>query len=260
MDPAGYQEFRRSFLEGIAARKLKPSERRKLEASLPEEWTAALAVETSDLQAAGWSRPPAARQTSYLRPAGCLEPGGPPRHTISAERPTSARFALYVRPLPRIEDAVRIGECLRDALTSRTGKQLRDEPAPPVLTGHREGADNDHRHAFYLPEDSDGDGLIDHLVVHAAEGFGPEVRAALGTLDKLWRDGKGATWRLVLEGVGRRDELGEATDLLAKATTWVSVTPYLHPWYSKKSFTVADQLRRECRLRDLELAEAESSA
>ncbi len=258
-DPEGYETFRESFLEGSAARKLKPAERRRLEATLPGDWIAALAVETPDLQAAGWSRPPAARQVSYLRPVGCLEPGATPGRAVSAERrrPTSARFALYGRPLPRIEDAVRVGETLRNAIASRTGEQLGDEPAPAVLTGHREGADNDHRHAFYLPEDADGDGLVDHLVVHAEEGFGPEVRAALGSMDKLWRKAEGPTWKLVLEGVGARDELGATTDLLAKAEVWISVTPYLHPWYSKKSFTAEDQLRRECRLRGFELAEAE---
>ncbi|MFO0767833.1 MAG: hypothetical protein U0231_13835 [Nitrospiraceae bacterium] len=38
-----------------------------------------------------------------------------------------------------------------------------------------------HRHAYYLPTDEDGDGRLDHLTVYAAGGFDPDERgAALG--------------------------------------------------------------------------------
>ncbi len=32
---------------------------------------------------------------------------------------------------------------------------------------------------------------------------------------------------------------------------WQSVTPYLHPWHTKKRFAIEDQIRRECRERGL---------
>ena len=42
-----------------------------------------------------------------------------PRSTI-----TTARFVLYGKPLPRIEDAVRIGEALRTAAMGRAKRLL----------------------------------------------------------------------------------------------------------------------------------------
>jgi CRISPR-associated protein Csb2 len=250
--PEDYGAFRDHMLEGLAARGLKPAERRKLERTLPRDWLEALRLETSDLQAAGWSRPPAARVQSYLRPEGILQPRaestGPPVHL--ERRPTTARYALYGRPLPRLEDAVKMGEALRDALVHQASRVLDGEPAPPVFAGHRSGEDNEHRHAYYLPEDSEGNGLIDHLVVHAAEGFGEVEEQALGALRKLWLRSGEAEWQVVLEAVEAREVLAEATPLLRRSAAWTSVTPYLHPWYAKKRFRVEDQIRKECRLRD----------
>lgn len=38
---------------------------------------------------------------------------------------------------------------------------------------------------------------------------------------------------------------------LERHAGWQSATPYLHPWFRKKKFTVEDQIRRECRERGL---------
>lgn len=265
--PSDYAAFREHLLEGLAARGLKPSERRKVERTLPRDWLQALETETSELQRAGWSRPPAARVQNYLRPERALQPraelvpppAGPDR------RPTTARFAVYGRPLPRLEDAVKIGECLRNALTKRASVTQGGDPAPPVLTGHGPSGD-DHRHAFYLPEDfggfdaeARGDGLIDHLLVHAEAGFDEAAEDALASLSKLWM-GRDGEWQLVLEILDCREAVAQATPLLARSSIWASVTPYLHPWFRKKSFQVEDQIRKECRLRDLpELVELEST-
>jgi CRISPR-associated protein Csb2 len=143
-----------------------------------------------------------------------------------------------------------VGEALRDALVHLASRVLDGAPAPPVFAGHRTGEDNEHRHAYYLTEDSDGDGLIDHLVVHAEEGFGEAEEQALGALRKLWLRSGEAEWQVVLEAVEARDVLAEATSLLKWNAAWTSVTPYLHPWYAKKRFRVEDQIRKECRLRD----------
>lgn len=251
--PEDYAVFRDHLLEGLASRGLKPAERRKLERTLPRDWLEALRLETSDLQAAGWSRPPAAKVQSYLRPEGILQPRAEPGSTPTrpSRRSTTARFALYGRPLPRLEDAVKIGEALRKALVSRSSQVLGGAPASAVFAGHRAGEDNEHRHAYYLPEDADRVGLIDHLIVHAQEGFGEAEEQALGDLRKLWLPNGEAEWQVVLEAVDASEVLAEASLLLRRSATWTSVTPYLHPWYAKKRFRVEDQIRRECALREL---------
>jgi CRISPR-associated protein Csb2 len=163
---------------------------------------------------------------------------------------TTARLALYGKPLPRIEDAVRVAEWLRFAVVGKAGRMLGEDNVPAVLSGHDLPAGNRHERAFYLPEDADGDGFIDHLVVHAPGGLDAPSRRVLGALARLWtRDG--LEWQVILEAMGASEQFADSSCLLRSSREWRSATPYLHPWYVKKRFTVEDQLRRECRERGL---------
>lgn len=243
-----------------AAGKRPPTERtlsRKREkmigGTLPERLLDALTVETADYRKHGWNRPPAAREIRYRRSPLAPHPrraagrsGGQPdrsRHTV-------ARYLLAGRPQPRIEDAVRVGELMRLAALSqfdwetdpRTGR--RRPLAPPVVSGR--GADNaplrdaHHSHAFWLPEDADGDGLIDHVCVYLAAGFDTRVRAALDRLTRLWvrsgsEDGGRREWRLALEGFGSCDDFAKASALLGRARVWRSVTPFLATAHLKRT-------------------------
>lgn len=219
-----------------------------LKATLPEDWLDAISLDTGQLQAAGWSAPPAARQVYYRRRKDALRfmASAPPRTPQrQADRITTARFALYARPLPRLTDAVRVGETLRIALMGRARRMFGDE-IPACLSGHDLPAGNRHGHAFFLPE-ANREGYIDHLIVHAPAGLDDQAQAVLAELRSI-RTREGAQWRLMLEGLGKASDFG-ATTPLATTAAWRSVTPYLHPWYSKKGFGVVEQVARECRLR-----------
>ncbi|WP_448190483.1 type I-G CRISPR-associated protein Csb2 [Azospirillum sp. sgz301742] len=208
-------------------------------ALLPERLSDALEIDTGDLQRQGWSRPPASREVLYRRaPLSPL-----PRHSARAPRaegkpPTVARFVLAGRPRPRVEDTVKIGELMRLA----TMAQFHGGPVPSVISGKdadgRPLDDPAHGHAFWLPEDADGDGFIDHVVVHAAHGFDDRSRAALDGVTRLWvrdrRRPKGEEapearleWRLALEGFGTPEDFKAAVPFLNEARHWVSVTPFL---------------------------------
>ncbi len=246
LTPAQYAETRPSLLTQNRDR---PGSKSRLafEATVPATLTDALQVETSQLQAAGWSRPPAARLVRYTCPE--VEPRPPvrrPRPT-GPDDPTRfpvARFVLAGRPLPSITDAVKIGEVLRRALMARVG-----EPIPAVLSGRDEdGAplrDPRHAHAFFLPEDHDEDGSIDHLVLYARSGLDRRVRRAAEGLRALWitdRSGHGREeeesdagrreWRVALEGFGMSAQFDDCA-LLRSSRTWVGVTPYLRPLHLK---------------------------
>lgn len=106
---------------------------------------------------------------------------------------------------------------------------------------------NRHRHAFYLPWDSDGDGKLDRVLVYVPDGMSDAEQRALAAVQRLWERG-GAEWRLVLEGSGTADV---AERLTRSCMVWESVTPYLHPWHVKKRLSVEDQIRRECRERGI---------
>ncbi|WP_280554641.1 type I-U CRISPR-associated protein Csb2 [Halomonas sp. 25-S5] len=247
---SAYRDWRKARLAEIPP-KAKGKAVARLRKTLPEHLLDSLRLDTADIQAAGWSRPPGARFVTYQRPYDCFTPTSTPGKPAATMRRsvTTVSFALLGKPLPRLEDAVRIGELMRMATMSRAKRSFGEEAVPKELTGHDMPAGNRHGHAFYLPEDVDGDGHIDHLLVHAPAGLSRQALHALDAVTRVWsRDG--AEWQVVLEGYGVPAELHQSR-YNGAGTDWVSVTPYLHPWHRKKHLDVQAQIRRECRERGL---------
>jgi len=217
---------------------------KKLQATLPGNLLDALSIDTGELRKQGWNRPPAARAVTYFRPIDALRPVRTVR-PAPVQATTSLLFVLVGRPLPRVEDSLRIGELFRAAVMSQAARRLGEKQIPPTLSGHDLPSGPSHRHAFYLPWDSDGDGRIDRLLLHVPLGIGAAERSAIEGLSRLWgRDG--TQWRVALEGSGSTE-----LPLLRASRRWLSLTPYLHPWHCRKGCTVEDQIRRECRERGL---------
>lgn len=246
--PAAYTALREEHLAAAGTSGMKPREKKKLATTLPAAWLDAISVDTSELQAAGWNAPPAAQVIAYRRPPHALrtmspKPAGQRMRAAAGPRPTTARFALYGKPLPRIEDAVRIGEALRAAAMGHAKRLLGPDAIPQTLSGHDQPGDNRHGHAFWLPEDADGDGGIDHLLVHAPDGFSAAAVRALTALSSLRRD-EGEPLRLMLEGIGSADMLAAASCHLSASRVWRSVTPYLHPWFLSKAELRTDSATR----------------
>ena len=141
--------------------------------TLPESLVKALSLDTGDYQGQ-WNRPPASQEVLYdcdekVLP-GVMARLNPKSSSISQKQqdlPTVARYVLAGRPRPKIEDAVRIGETMRKAVMSKFGyEEARGKKipkAPKEISGRdAEGGpiqDPLHPHAFWLPEDADGDGL-----------------------------------------------------------------------------------------------------
>jgi CRISPR-associated protein Csb2 len=238
-------------------------------ATLPERLASALAVDTSDLHAAGWSDPPACRRVLYAAPEPASVWCGPRQRTTRARPdPTVARFVLAGRPRPRIEDAVKIGELMRLAAMAQFGwtkdkvTGRRRPNAPSVISGRnadgRPFREPEHRHTFWLAEDADEDGEIDHIVVYAAAGFDREVRGKLDGITKLWiaaaerassdESGDAASeprqeWRLALEGFGTPKDFHDASRLLRESQCWESVTPFLAAGHLKSGGYPAEARR-----------------
>lgn len=219
---------------------------KKISKTLPPALLEAISLETSSLRKPGWSQPPASRKAFYLRPANALRP----RHALRLRRPataTTARFLLIGRPLPRVEQAIRIGELFRRAIMSEARRTLGEDAIPPALSGHDLPSGNLHRHAFYLPWDENGDGRIDRLILHVPEGMDAGTFRVQPRLKRLWGR-SGEEWALALENLAGADAGGP---LLASASDWISVTPYLHPWHLKRNLNVEAQIRRECSIRQI---------
>ena len=206
-------------------------------------------MQTSDLRKQRWSQPPAARKVSYLRSINAFRPNRQ-EHRLNPQGATTARFILIGKPLPKVENSVRVGELLRRALMSRAKHQLGDMGIPPCFSGHAMPTDNRHGHAFYLPWDHNGDGHVDRILVHVPVGMNEKDQPVLESLNgRYLRDRKGGEWRLLLENIGSAENV--QGPLVDSSSTWCSVTPYLHPWHRKKKFDIPDQIRRECRERNL---------
>lgn len=254
--------------------------------TLPERLVDALTLDTADYQDRGWSRPPAAREVLYLRSVDAA-PGVIPRirthrrHTAGRkEMPTVARFLLAGRPLPRIEDAIRVGELMRRAALAQFGWR-KDETterwiprAPWQISGR--SADglplkhSSHAHAFWLPEDADSDGRIDHISIFIADGIGNEIRAKLDRITRLWLaprqradgDEPDSTavkeWRLALEGFGHPADFAGSAQIFGTSKRWQSVTPFLAAGYLKAIGYRGEVLRLlRRRGRDVDGIEAE---
>ena len=268
-----------------AAGKRPPTERalirkhdRSFGVTLPERLMDALAVDTADFQKHGWNRPPAAREVRYQRTPLAPHPRqavGPRSRTPDPSRYTVARYLLAGRPQPRIEDAIKIGELMRSAALSKFGWEPDPRTgrnralAPPQISGRDEEntplRDAHHSHAFWLAEDADGDGLIDHVCVYAATGFDTRVRAVLDRVTRLWiRTGSDTEeagrreWRLALEGFGTCQEFAQASALFPRARVWHSVTPFLPTGHLKRTSDAqrARRMLEQDQIVDGALAEA----
>lgn len=224
------------------AQGLSPARRKARVALLGRHLIDALRPDTADWQKEGFAGVPAAQGVAYRR-----SPCRPEQSAAPVDAPfTTARFVLAGKPLPRLGDAVRIGEVLRQALMSTIDRHLGS--VPWQVSGH--GENGNHRHAFFLPEDADGDGRIDHVTVHSAGGFDSSCRAAFAHLTRLWSDPHGE-WHLALEAIGSHEAVAGMclTSPVATARTWQSLTPYLHPWHRKRGFGPREQLLRELERR-----------
>ena len=224
--------------------------------TLPARLVDALTLDTADWQDRGWPRPPAAREVLYAREqkaaAGVIS-RVPSRRRLRAHSdtnaPTVARFLLAGRPRPRVEDTVRIGELVRLAALSQFGWRHDDvsgrrvPKAPWQISGR--GADGkplrvpSHRHAYWLPEDADSDGLIDHVSVFVADGINHDIRVKLDRITRLWLEPKrrvedGDTdvasakeWRMALEGFGEPADFAGGARIFGRSLRWWSATPFL---------------------------------
>ena len=157
-----------------------------------------------------------------------------------------------------MQDALPFAEQVRRALIRCQSDELHSE----AITGKTiDGVPLEgHAHAHYLATDEDGDGRLDHATVYAARGFDQTDVDALGRLSKIFRRGNRPDVRLMLVGLGTKDERQFSNAaLLQPSRRWRSVTPFVLPRFATRGAgkrarprdTPEAQLRREARVRGL---------
>lgn len=213
----------------------------------------ALTSSVANLRRGRMTWPPGARFVEYgVRPATSathnrVEP--PPR-------PTFVRFRVHGGNRPALRDAVLLTSHLRRAVQAIHGERA-GGTASPVLSGHdTDSPRNDqHRHAHYLATPGRDRRRIEHLIVWAPEGFGPEEVASFAALRELRLREAPEPLRVVLVALGRTEEL-DLPLLLGPSRRWRSLTPFGLPRHPKRRGgrivdTPEDQVRRELSVRGL---------
>ena len=287
-EPAGVFRHWRDVTVGEAllsfplpAGKTKPSakllkERKKVEEPFPTDLLDALQKDTAWWKAHRWSQPPGARRVLYWRRSDSLRVGEPVRRSRqTVPRVSAVLLALTASSnsrgaLPTVDRALPQAERVHRALVRLVGDDERIDC--PELTGreHNGSPLTGHRHAHILPVDLDGDGHLDHFIVHAPMGLGATAQDAIRAMRKTFMKGGVAELRLALAGHGELDDLrrlsppwnlGVATVLgpSAGARTWTSVTPFVPPRFLKSRGTnsIAGQVQAELESRGMPSAAVE---
>jgi CRISPR-associated protein Csb2 len=144
---------------------------------------------------------------------------------------TIARYALNSTVLPLAQDALPFAEQVRRSLI----RNRVDTSHSEAITGKT--ADGvplaGHLHAHYLATDEDHDGRLDHVTIYAPRGFEAGDVEALGRVTCIFRQGNRPEVRMVLTGLGGREELADAA-LFAKSRRWRSVTPFALPRFANR--------------------------
>lgn len=144
--------------------------------------------------------------------------------------------------------ALLVGEALRGA-TTRVSVDTGQGLLPSQFHRSESGG---HTHAYWLPGDETGDGLIDHVWVFCADGLTGSVIASLARVE-FFRVGSGR-FEVEPEWMGTNDPDGP----FASALVWQATTPYVTPkWRLDKTgkpraaFTPDAQIMSEIAARGL---------
>jgi CRISPR-associated protein Csb2 len=263
MPPLEYAEWRGGEVARVLADfplpegKKKPPkkllvERERAVAPFPPDLVDCLLKDTAWWKSHRWNAPPGSQSVLYWRRRGALEVG-PPTQMQRAQPPKVTTMLLALSTprrnasaLPACTRTLPQAELFHRALVGRVGRGQRVDV--PELTGRDDGGRPltlPHQHAHVLPLDLDDDNHLDHLLIHAPMGLGPEAQAAIRALRRTWTKGSVGELQLALAGVGDLDSLrlikGQSSNaidaLLGEpegASVWISRTPFVPPRFLKQ--------------------------
>jgi CRISPR-associated protein Csb2 len=177
---------------------------------------------------------------------------------------TAAAFALRGAPISTRQSVV-VADAMRSAAMSRFGT-LFDNGSTAVFAGKGEDGVplRGNRHAHWLPVDTDGDDLLDTVVVWAPGGIGPTEAASLGAIRRLvFHPGEGmssarslsvALECLAGDDADRRPLERRLGGFFGPALVWRSATPFLPTRHRKREEPdtfLRDSVARELIARDI---------
>jgi CRISPR-associated protein Csb2 len=156
-------------------------------------WLDAISTGTDTIHKNGLSHPPAMKYVEYSRDSRCFEVSTGASPLPQSDPIHSVLYALDSKVLPSATQALEIAEQVRARLMGIHKTIAGFENVSHRFSGRASSVTplTGHRHAFYLPQDLDGDGKLDHLLIRCNEPFDLSELQALDRLDDLWqRKGK----------------------------------------------------------------------
>jgi CRISPR-associated protein Csb2 len=224
-------------------------DRAKAIAPFPSDLLDALQWDTARWKGHRWGQPPGSRAVLYWCRSDALEIGPPAIVQHARVPPVSAMLLALATPsrndsaLPTIARALPQAELLHQSLVSQAGgggwvdcpEFTGQDAYGQRLTGHR--------HAYLLPIDLDGDGRLDHILIHVKSGMGEVAQRAVQGLRRTWQKG-GTDLNISLAGSGELDALRQLPESLHSGVerllgarggsrTWISQSPFVPPRFLK---------------------------
>jgi len=248
--------------------------REKAVAPFPTDLLGCLTKDTAWWKSHGWSQPPGSQRVLYWRHSDALEVGGPTVLKSTRVRPVTTMLLAITTAsgnraaLPPVIRTLPQAELVHRAVIGRLGGGYRINC--PELTGKNDAdqpLQNHHRHAHTIPLDLDGDGHLDHILIHAEMGLQDNAQRAIRSLRRTWTKGGAGDLQLAVVGSG---SVSTFTELAGKwgqayrklvampggALAWRSITPLVLPRFLKRRGrnTLLGQINSELDSRHLPLA------
>ena len=218
----------------------------------PETLLDCLTKDTAWWKERRWSQPLGSQKVVYWRKVDALEVNAPAAPSVSSRPPVAAMLLAISAPgrsrscLPPVSRTLSQAELFHRAIVSRAANGSLVHC--PELTGCDEQGERlrgPHQHAHVLPLDLDFDGRLDHLLVYAPMGLGPNAQEAIRTLRRTWTKGAVGELQLALAAAGPLSLLRSLPDPLGisigrllgppgGSRQWISATPFLPPRFLKQ--------------------------
>lgn len=148
---------------------------------------------------------------------------------------------------PPVEKTIMVADLMRRSIMSRIKSMMGEKSIPSYISGHDvfgNSLRDNHEQAFWLPVDSDHDGLIDNIVIFVRNGVGRSIQSMFYTVTRMQND-QGLKLDVSFKGFHSGVQLSNKFDMFKKSTKWRAVTPYFMPWHIKKNLGRDEQVRKE---------------
>lgn len=254
ISPVVYEEWREAQVQEAlrpfqGQKQTAPVKKKQAQAiePYPTDLLSCLTKDTAWWKSHGWSQPPGSQRVLYWRRSDALQVGVPTAPRLaSAQTVTTMLLAITTASgnrsaLPPVSRTLPQAELFHRAIIGRLGNGLR--VTCPELTGKDEfdrPLHDHHEHAHTIPVDLDGDGRLDHIIIHAAMGLRDTAQRAVRTLRRTWTKGGAGDLQVAVVGSGDLDMLRRLPAPLSMqldailgppegAQVWESVTPFVLP-------------------------------